>query len=453
MQVALNAFRTACQAVNPYLAVQKAIDVQSTNVSIGKSLYNRCQNFKIVLIGFGKAVLPMTAAAEKSLGDLIKAGIVVAPRGSLRSNNFQSNVIYAYEAATNNLPDEDSLIATEKILQYRTYQKFTKAVLGGGSALFSSPRTEISLSQKLETIRSLTSRGATIQQLNIVRQRLSRVKGGKILKRITSGRVFSLIVSDIINDPVELIASGPTIFAGNENITPNDVIQALKAEKDLPREVVSLLQAEETAPIPSCSWNYQIISSNSVALAAVENFFREQQFSPLIVSRSLCGNATDVGKKLADLASVASMESLKFKLSQTFPKLEVKTNSRHVALIFGGETTVLVQGNGKGGRNQEICLSALVECKKMFHGQHFTKFLILSCGTDGQDGPTDAAGAYFASEAVDVDSAETYLKNSDSYSFWERFEDGIYHVKTGPTHTNVMDIQMVLIDFENNLNE
>uniref|UniRef100_A0A0K0DL54 Glycerate kinase n=1 Tax=Angiostrongylus cantonensis TaxID=6313 RepID=A0A0K0DL54_ANGCA len=394
---------------------------------------------RFVIVAFGKASVLMTLAAEKCLGPRLLEGIVIAPFTQIDNWKLRSQI---FHGAQNNLPDENSVAATSKALQ--CIQKsdavdvvFLFLISGGGSALFCSP-DGVSLEEKLTTIRTLTSNGADICVLNAFRQKLSVVKGGKTLNYIKKGQVISLLMSDLIDDLIQFIASGPTVLQTNSmKKISEQIVTSSKWASLLPQDILNKFQVR-----------LYCFASNRDALAELKNYFTSHGYNATIVTTRLKGDARSIGRDFAELIT-AGRENLpntleKFGGSNEEPLFGNKV----IALLFGGETTVIIRGGGCGGRCQEMalsCFTSLSSCSTTL-----PLFLFLAAGTDGQDGPTDAAGAFFTNDDLNKDMSkkgEALLETSNSYGFWSMYNDGANHIKPGPTGTNVMDIQIVLLQF------
>ncbi|KAK6030345.1 MOFRL family protein, partial [Ostertagia ostertagi] len=351
----------------------------------------------------------------------------------------------------NNLPDLDSVAATKEAL--RSIQKndaddvvFLFLLSGGGSALFCAP-DGISLDAKLSTIRTLTANGADIRVLNAFRQKLSAVKGGKTLNFVKKGTVISLLISDLIDDLIQFIASGPTIpqTASMQELS-RKIITSPKWTSLLSSEILDKVQESSPSTLGSSEPHNIIIASNSYALQEMKDFFNSLGYDSHIVSSGLEGNATEVGRYFAEIIC-AGKDGLPTKLEKFGKK--TKFQGDKVALLFGGETTVVLHGKGRGGRCQEMALSCLISLSS--NSVPLPPFLFLAAGTDGQDGPTDAAGALISNDDIKDDlvkEGNSYLNTSNSYEFWSAYNDGKNHIKTGPTGTNVMDVQIVLLHFK-----
>uniref|UniRef100_A0A8R1HPY7 Glycerate kinase n=1 Tax=Caenorhabditis japonica TaxID=281687 RepID=A0A8R1HPY7_CAEJA len=444
-QLLREAFGKCIEAVQPRPIVRDAIKISADHIKIGDTHFARISATKIVLVAFGKASILMADGAKDRLSaPLLQKTLIIAPEQQQNQKATSSTLSGVFFGAKNNLPDENSVSATRHVISEirdadSEHTIFLFLISGGGSALLCSPKPPVTLQEKLTTIKRMQAAGATIQELNIVRQKMSQVKGGRLLESIRKGTAVSLIISDVIGNPIELIASGPTVVkkvSSDDNAGKiAEIIDKLKIE--LPKSVLTLLNSQDPIATPATSNSLNsafIISSNSSALHAATQFFSSQssKFDVQIVTSSLQGNATEIGCQFADF--IAGDQELP--VSGSLP----------LALLFGGETTVKLPENpGKGGRNQEMVLACLDRLKSK---QPKYKFAFLSAGTDGQDGPTDAAGAVITNEDLLVASptSSESLTSSDSYNFWRTFNGGKCHVVTGPSGTNVMDVQILVLD-------
>lgn len=434
-------FQAALAAVDPFRAVFNAATVEGDQLRIAGKHYDLAAYDRIVVVGAGKATARMALAVELLLGKRITEGLIVVKDG----HTVPLSIIKQVEAA-HPVPDTSGVAATQRILHLlRTANEKTLVICllsGGASALLVAPCEGISLQDKQATTRLLLNAGATINELNAVRKHLSQVKGGRLAQAAFPARLVTLILSDVIGDPLDVIASGPTAPDSSTFAEALAVIERYRLQDALPANVMKHLQrgcygqAQETvkrdAPCFATTQNV-IVGSNLLALQAAQQSAMQLGYAAKIIDSALHGEAREVARTLAQTArtELAGM----------------KTGERH-CLLCGGETTVTVRSNGIGGRNQELALAFAIEVEGM------RGVSLLSAGTDGSDGPTDAAGAL-----VDGDTAAlalqhgldplAYLNNNDSYAFFQRLDtatNGHDHLKTGPTGTNVMDIQIVLLD-------
>ncbi|MDI6890761.1 MAG: glycerate kinase [Thermodesulfovibrionales bacterium] len=425
-------FNASLKAVNPYESAKPYIDRIY-------SIYQNDNYNKLFVIGFGKAVCSMAKAAEDSLASLINAGIVITKYGHCYLP-FKPEKIEVCEAG-HPVPDASGLKAAKKIIRLvsdtdeRTF--IVCLISGGGSALLVSPYEGVSLGEKQKITELLLKAGANINELNTVRKHISRVKGGRLAELAYPAKVISLILSDVIGDRLDVIASGPT---SPDKTTYGEALRILEKYglmDGCPQSILEVLYKGAKGLIPETPKEGNIvferveniiIGSNKKALSAAKEKAEGSGFYAEIISSELTGEARDAGKWLAK------------KAIRTRDALSVKRNAR-ICLISGGETTVTVKGNGVGGRNMELALSFAMEIEGI------DGIILLSAGTDGTNGPTDAAGAIIDGYTVKKAKAiglnpKKYLNNNDSYNFFKKI-DGLFI--TGPTGTNVMDIQIILV--------
>jgi hydroxypyruvate reductase/glycerate 2-kinase len=431
-QKAIDIFSAALQAVDPYKAVEGQIShILSTYKSGGFK--------KLLLISFGKAAFLMAKAALDRASALITRGIVITKYGHAIDSHLHAHVEVC--EAGHPIPDGNGLAATGQAMEMlKEADGMTLVVClisGGGSALLVAPKGEMSLSDKQEITELLLKTGASIDELNTVRKHISDIKGGRLAELAYPARVISLILSDVIGDKLDVIASGPTSPDSTTYRMALDVVEKYQLAKRLPKTVMDVLDGgvegrvadtpKEGNPIFERVENI-IVGSNLKAAQAAAMKAEELDFETTILSTDLEGEARGVARWLANKAMDAQKS------------LEGK-EAKKICLISGGETTVTVRGHGKGGRNTELALAFALEIEGI---QGIT---LLSAGTDGTDGPTDAAGAIVNGETIQkarslsLDPA-VYLKNNDSYNFLSKIGELLI---TGPTGTNVMDLQIILI--------
>jgi hydroxypyruvate reductase len=355
--------------------------------------------------------------------------------------------LHAARAPGVNEPTEQGVAGTERILglvQAAHPDDVCFCLLsGGGSALLPAPIEGVSLQDKLQVTRLLSSAGANIQQLNTVRKQLSRVKGGRLAQACRAGQMFVLIISDVLGDPLDVIASGPT---SPDSSTAADALQVLRHfapdGQGVPNAVLRRLEAQARGgpagrmPSPT-QVVHQVIGNNALAVdAAGQEAERRGYAHAMQASRTLEGPAESVGQQLAEMA------------------LHMQNQPGPDCLISGGEPTVELVApelRGKGGRNQQLVLAALQQVLARAPGvepamalQHIA---LLSGGTDGEDGPTDAAGAWIDADVARAMSQRgmdpaTYLRRNDAYTFFDPLGALL---RTGPTHTNVCDVRVITV--------
>lgn len=479
-------FKAALTAVSTQEMVKNNLTFRQNILSLKGREY--AVNRNVSVVAFGKAVLGMAKATEDILRDNITRGIASVPVGlpdAIKASGNKELIeksilsddspITVLEGAMNNLPDDKAYYAASRIKQIAEdvgeNDILVVLVSGGGSALLPFPVAGITLDDKLRTIKALASSGATIHELNIVRKNLSGLKGGKLAKAAFPAKVVSLILSDVIGDPLDIIASGPTV---PDPSTPRDcleVIHKLDAKRMIPDGVMQYLQQSDQKGDHAKLDEFPhvqnvIVGSNRFAVEAAFKRAKELGYTPIVLSTTLSGEARDVGSIFSDLAQLAwngrvphlSPASKALLSDHIINQVITARNSKKpVCIIAGGETTVTLQGKGSGGRNQELALALAIDVSK--NAENFTSksddrlkggLVLLSAGTDGQDGPTPAAGAIAdqcqVAEALnDGLDPQGFLKHNDSYSFYSTFKNGRDHLITGLTGTNVMDIQILLV--------
>ncbi len=372
---------------------------------------------KLVLISAGKAAWQMAKAASDILGDKIYDGIVVTKydhsKGPLPH-------IEIYEAG-HPVPDENSFRATERAIEKvkDLGQEDTVIFLlsGGGSALFEKPLVDSKVLENLT--KELLACGADIVEMNTIRKRLSAVKGGRFAQICAPASVFSVVLSDIIGDPLDMIASGPAYPDSSTCQQAMGIVE--KYGLTVTPEMEALLKTETPKQLDNVET--QVTGSVRQLCASAEKTCRDLGYDPIVLTANLCCNARDAGSFLASIA-----------------KYHADTE-KSLAFIAGGETVVRLTGKGKGGRNQELALSAAEGISGM------KDTAVFSLGSDGTDGPTDAAGGYCDGESCDKLLAQgivisDVLADNDAYHALAKC-DGL--LMTGPTGTNVNDVAVLLI--------
>lgn len=430
-------FRTALAAVDPHRAVLNAVQVKDGLLHVAGATYVLADFRRIVVVGAGKATARMAQALEAVLGDLIADGLIVVKYGHVA----QLDRIEQVEAA-HPLPDQAGVVATQRVLQLLQEADDKTLVIcllsGGASALLVAPVAGITLQDKQAVTSLLLRAGASIGELNAVRKHLSAVKGGRLAQALAPAQVLTLLVSDVIGDSLDVIASGPTAPDASTFAEAWAVIGKYGLRETVPLRVMAYLKRGVAAAEPETvkqelpHVRNVIVASNRLALAALEQEAKLQGFDAALLSDRIKGEAREIAHFLAQTA--------RDELARMQP-------GERRCLLSGGETTVTVRGTGKGGRNQELALAFALEMEGTAGAT------LLSAGTDGTDGPTDAAGAI-----VDGDTAgrarqlgmrpEDHLANNDSYGFFQRLDAAGQthcHVLTGPTGTNVMDLQILLL--------
>lgn len=465
----LQIFKSSFSAVLPENLIRRSLNYNPVNQQL-KILDDKysLQNKNLYLVGSGKAVLRMAREVESILDSKVKEGIISIPEGSLNFTE-NSNVKY-YEGAKNNLPDSNAQNTTKKIRDLLTKLDENDMLLvlisGGGSALLSLPKKPVSLEEKTKLIKMLANSGADIQELNTIRKRLSDIKGGQLAIQAHPAKVVSLILSDIVGDPIDLIASGPTVENEDDPTIALRIINKYALFDKIPISIKDALQ--DTAggkPFPKNNVKNYVIGSNKLSIAAAQIEAENLHYHSIQLSNAVTGNLKDVAREYATLtkyfcdylikksdedALVKHVESLNIPGLTIDHKSLNSIKNKDICLILGGEITVEVKGNGKGGRNQQLALEFSKYISEFKDNLENLDIYFLSAGTDGIDGPTDAAGAVGYMDLIsdaeeDGIDVNKYLENNDSYNFYKQFGDGNLHVITGHTGTNVMDIHLILI--------
>jgi glycerate 2-kinase len=432
---ALAIFNAAVSAVQPSLLLPENIAVKEGKLELKDRLFLLEDVDHIYVIGAGKAAAAMALETEKILGKYITQGIVVTKY----NHSLPLKKIKCIEAG-HPLPDENSVQAGKEILDIVSNAKEKDIVIslisGGASALMADhpPGTDLNHLQNLFEL--LLHSGATISEMNTVRKHLSFIKGGQLSKAAYPATLISFILSDVIGDPLDVIASGPTVADTSTFQDAYSVLEKYRLLDKINPSVNDWLQkglnkeSEET-PKPGAkffekTFNY-LIGTNLIALEAAAIKAKQLGFTPFIITDKMSGEADEEAKKMVNLLNTKSCEE-------------------PTCLLMGGETTVTIKGKGKGGRNQQFVLAAVNELMRFSETQPRIP-LVLSAGTDGSDGPTDATGAMVDEESIKKTKTlgldvSQYLDNNDAYNFFTKVGG---HIITGATQTNVMDIVIVLM--------
>jgi len=432
---AVEIFRAGLAAVDPVSAVKRCVSLDNTRLVVGDKQFDLSHVNKLLIIGAGKASGAMAAALEDILADRIMDGLVVVKYGHVANLSHISLV-----EAGHPVPDIKGQAGAERIRKLAAKAGKNDLVIclmsGGGSALLPSPSLGLSLTDKQETIQVLLSCGASIHEINAIRKHLSRIKGGQLALAAHPARVISLILSDVVGDDLDVIASGPTV---PDPTTFQDCINILsryripdKLPETINRHLARGVEGEiKETPKPGnpafTHTDHFIIGNNFQALDTTRIYAESLGYNTVMLTSLLTGETKDAAHFHAAI--------IREVLQSGHPA------SPPVCLLSGGETTVTLKGNGKGGRNQEFVLASAIALEDS------GPVVCLSAGTDGTDGPTDAAGAIMDSTTLaraktkGLDAA-AYLANNDSYHFFQELGDLFI---TGPTRTNVMDLRIALV--------
>jgi glycerate 2-kinase len=437
----LDIYNAAIDAVDPYEAVRRAIRIENNRLHAAGGAYDLGVFKRILVVGAGKATARMALAIEDLLGDKITEGLIIVREGHTTPLRMIEQV-----EASHPIPDESGVRGTMRIMDLVKGANEQTLVLclfsGGASALLVAPAEGLTLRDKQEVTSLLMTAGASIDELNAVRKHLSVVKGGRFAKEACPGQIVALILSDVIGDRIDVIASGPTARDMTTYADAAAVIDKYGLKASIPSRVMAFLERGIAGKEPetvksgdSCLLKTRnvIIGGIAHALVAAKDKARQLGLASDIITEELQGEASSAARYLARIA-LKTLDGLK--------------PGERRCLLSGGETTVTVRGNGKGGRNQELALAFSLEIAGV------KGITLLSAGTDGTDGPTNAVGA-IVDGAVVRRAAEyglfpgDHLANNDSYEFFRRYDTmtGEHaHIKTGPTGTNVMDIQIILVE-------
>lgn len=390
---------------------------------------------RIFFVGAGKAAVQMAATVEEIIGRRLTRGIVVTKQGHATSPLHRIEIIEARHP----IPDQAGVRASAAIRtllrELNARDLVLVAISGGASALLSAPAEPITLHAKQKTTDLLLRAGATIQELNAVRKHISTLKGGQLASLAYPATVVSLILSDVIGDRVDVIGSGPTAPDPSTFADAISVLRKFGLLKTVPSVVLERFEEgaggeiEET-PKPGDSVfkhvHNIVVGSNRLALEAAARKAKMRGFHPLILSSAIDGETREVARTHAQILREVALSGHPVRSP--------------ACILSGGETIVTIQGKGKGGRNQEFALAAAFEI------DGFPNLVVLSAGTDGTDGPTDAAGAIATGDTIrrarrrGLDP-QKHLAENNSYPFFDALGSLL---KTGPTGTNVMDIHVLL---------
>ncbi|MHC1772706.1 MAG: glycerate kinase [Flexilinea sp.] len=426
--------QSAIQAVDPYNAIRSAIIRNGESLTINDFSYDLSSYSNVFLIAIGKASQKMAKATDDLFGEYITRSIIL-------TKHIDSSLVFPekYEILSGGhpVPTAESVAAAGKILSLvRTAGKSDLVIFlisGGGSSLMTLPEEGMTLEDMQQCSKLLLSSGADIREFNTVRKHLDQVKGGKLALAANPATILTCIISDVVGSPLDTIASGPTVPDPTTFEDAYAVISRYQISDKIPESVISVLQKglkqqiQETLKpggIQDSSRSILIADNRTAAVAAIEKA-KSYGFHTLLLTTSLTGEARYAGKFLASILQ---------ELSQNNSFL-----SKPALVIAGGETTVTLTGTGIGGRNLETALGAV----EILQGVEDVAFVTLA--TDGEDGPTDAAGAIVTGNSFGQGqkiglNVRSFLLNNDSYSYFLSL-DGL--IKTGITGTNVNDLNFL----------
>ena len=439
-QEAEDIFTSCLKAVDPYAAVRRFVRLEGDALLLGgengpETRVDLSRYERVFLVGGGKATAPMAKAMEDLLGERLLRGVINVKYGF----TVPLRLTRVHEAA-HPVPDENGVNGAREI--FRLLEECGERDLvfslisGGGSALLPLPAGGIRLAEKQDLTRSLLACGASIDEINAVRKHISLSKGGQMARAAFPATVVNLMLSDVVGDRMDVIASGPFVPDASSYGDVLEIFERYRLDRVPPAVFDHISEGakgripetpKESDPVFENVFNF-IVGSNILALEAAAGRAEDLGYQPLILSSMVEGETREVARVHTAIAG----EILKTRRPLPPP----------ACVISGGETTVTLRGKGLGGRNQEFCLAAVRDLAGLP-----PRVVILSGGTDGNDGPTDAAGAVVdpltARRAQEAGiKAAAYLDDNDAYHFFEKTGDLLV---TGPTNTNVMDVRLVLV--------
>lgn len=428
-------FLSGLSAVEPGAAVKRCCRLEDDRFCIGDQAYDLARFKNIYVIGAGKATAPMAKAVEELLGNRITGGTITVKYDHVADLNRIEMI-----EARHPVPDENGVAGSNAIFTLAEKCGPDDLVLclmsGGGSALLPLPCQGLSLKDKQQTSKVLLACGATIHEINTIRKHMSRIKGGQLARAVYPASLAALILSDVVGDDLDVIASGPTVPDPSTFAKAMDIFKKYDILGKIPAAAVNHIEAgisgdlSETPkhddPVFEKVQNI-VIGSNLDAISAAGRKAESLGYKILVLSSMIEGETKEVARVHGAIAR---------EVEKTGHPLMPPA-----CVLSGGETTVTITGSGLGGRCQEFALSAARDLSG------HNRIVVLCAGTDGTDGPTDAAGAFADGRTIRrADelgmNAAAYLSNNDAYHFFEKLGDLL---KTGPTNTNVMDLRIMLV--------
>ncbi len=429
-------FNAGLEAVDPEKAIHNHMTRDGDQLVVEGRTVDLGSFEKVFLFGAGKGTAPMAKALEDILGDqLAGAWIIVKYDHGVPLKKTQ-----IFEAG-HPIPDEAGIKGTSVLLEKLEACTEKDLVLcafsGGGSALLPAPDFPVDLHAKQKTTQLLLECGATINEINALRKHLSKIKGGRLAEAAYPATCISLILSDVVGDPLDVIASGPTVPDTSTYAECIEIIERYGIVDRLPKAVLDVLNEGVSGNRPETpkrdnpafeTTHNVIVGNNRSALLAAERKAKELGYSTLVLTSCIEGEAKEVAQVMAAIGK----EIMTSKIPIASP----------ACVLAGGEPTVTLEGKGKGGRNQEMALAAALALDGI------DGISILSAGTDGTDGPTDAAGAFADGTTCELArskglSPRSYLSSNDAYNFFDALGDLLI---TGPTRTNVMDLICLIVN-------
>ncbi|MFQ5638149.1 MAG: glycerate kinase [bacterium] len=434
-QDAIDIFNAGLKAANPKAAVLRFMTREGQNLAVDGRMYYLADFENIYVVGAGKAGASMAQAVEEIVGDRITAGLLNVKYG--HTEPLQKVKICE---AGHPVPDEAGLAGAKEIIRLlhgATEKDLILCLLsGGGSALLPLPADDITLEQKQAITQALLACGATINEMNAVRKHISKIKGGQLAQAAHPAVLITLILSDVVGDCLDVIASGPTVADLTSFSDAKETLERYDLWERTPGAIKKRISRGVTGEAPEnpkpddeifTRVQNVIVGNNQQALLAAEVKAQDLGYHTLILSSFIEGETREVARVHSAIAK------------------EIQATGNPLmppaCVISGGETTVTIRGHGKGGRNQEFALAAAIGIDGL------ENVVILSAGTDGTDGPTDAAGALCDGKTAcrakqEGRSPGEHLTENNAYAFFEALGDLLI---TGPTNTNVMDLRLVLV--------
>jgi glycerate 2-kinase len=422
----------ALTAVEPAEAVRRALAREGDRLQVAGKSYDLGRYNRVIVAGAGKAGAPMAAAVEEILGDRVQEGLVVVKQGHLGP----ARVVRLREA-DHPVPDQRGVDATgelvELVRETGPDDLVVVVISGGGSALMLLPAEGITLADMQRTTDALLRAGATINELNAIRKHLERAKGGGLARLAAPSDVLALVLSDVVGNPLDVIASGPTVPDTTSFADAYAIVDEYGLWDQLPDAVARRLRAGRAGELDDTPKpgdpifdrvQTVVVASNELGAEAAVRQARAEGLEATLLTTYVEGEAREVAKVVAALAREEAVRG------GPLP--------RPCCLVLGGETVVRVRGQGRGGRNQELALAAAEKLAGL-------DAIVVSLATDGNDGPTDAAGALAdgatlaRARALGLDPYR-FLADNDAYHFFEPLGDLLM---TGPTNTNVNDLILV----------
>jgi len=425
----LRILAAAVHSVEPGEVIRRAVHKEEDTLVIRGNRIKLSSFRHIYLLGLGKASYAMTRTLAGILGDPLTAALAISKHSSHQLSDPETNHRLTEIVGGHPIPDERSLRAGDEVLKFLSFlgpnDLLICLISGGGSALVTAPVGGVTLANIQELTAKMLSCGANIREINCIRRRLDRLKGGGVVRLVPGTKVISLILSDVVGNPLEAIASGPTVEDPVKPGVIKSILDTYQLAGKIPESILTALEVDEERRNTGVQFGLVeniLVGSNLTAAQGALKQAEQEGFNPHLLRTNLEGEAREAG----------------FILS-TFLRQAKKTGdpvAPPACIIAGGETTVTIHGKGKGGRNTELALAAVSELAD------FPGVTLVTLATDGEDGPTDAAGAVVTGETyrrarlLGMDPGD-YLENNDSYTFFERLGDLL---KPGPTGTNVNDL-------------